>query len=56
MKVYGANKNNIIDAMKSGAITIAVYGLGKMGLPLAAVFADCGECHVVSACVWKRGS
>ncbi len=42
MKVYGANKNDIIEAMKSGNITIAVYGLGKMGLPLAAVFADCG--------------
>ncbi len=42
MKVYGADKNDIIKAMKAGNITIAVYGLGKMGLPLASVFADCG--------------
>lgn len=42
MKVYGQDKQIIIDAFRSGDITIAVYGLGKMGLPLAAVFADCG--------------
>ena len=42
MKIYGADKNKITQALKSGKITIAVYGLGRMGLPLAAVFADCG--------------
>lgn len=42
MKIYGAEKNKITRALKSGEITIAVYGLGRMGLPLAAVFADCG--------------
>jgi len=28
------------DAFKSGKVPVAVYGLGKMGLPLAAVYAD----------------
>jgi UDP-N-acetyl-D-mannosaminuronic acid dehydrogenase len=28
------------EAIRSGAVPVAVYGLGKMGLPLAAVFAD----------------
>jgi len=42
MKVYEQEKQTIIDAFGSGEITVAVYGLGKMGLPLAAVFADCG--------------
>ncbi|AGB16217.1 nucleotide sugar dehydrogenase [Halovivax ruber XH-70] len=30
------------DALTSGRLPVAVYGLGKMGLPLAAVFADTG--------------
>jgi UDP-N-acetyl-D-mannosaminuronic acid dehydrogenase len=28
------------EAFRSGQIPVAVYGLGKMGLPLAAVYAD----------------
>jgi UDP-N-acetyl-D-mannosaminuronic acid dehydrogenase len=28
------------EAFRSGAVPVAVYGLGKMGLPLAAVYAD----------------
>jgi UDP-N-acetyl-D-mannosaminuronic acid dehydrogenase len=42
MKVFGLEKNAIVDAFSSGGVTVAVYGLGKMGLPLAAVFADKG--------------
>lgn len=42
MKVYGASKDSIIAALKSGEITIALYGLGRMGLPLAGILADRG--------------
>ena len=42
MKVCGLGKKAITDAFISGRVTVAVYGLGKMGLPLAAVFADKG--------------
>ena len=42
MKVYGGEPNKIISALGNGDITVAVYGLGKMGLPIAAVFADRG--------------
>jgi len=42
MKILGLEKNAIENALTGGKVTIAVYGLGKMGLPLAAVFADGG--------------
>jgi len=42
MKVFGLEKDAIMDAFTSGRVTVAVYGLGKMGLPLAAVFAERG--------------
>jgi len=42
MKVFGLEKNAIRDAFISGRVNVAVYGLGKMGLPLAAVFAERG--------------
>ena len=42
MKLLGLDRGEIRDAIKKGEVTIAVYGLGKMGLPLAAVFAKCG--------------
>jgi len=42
MKVFGLEKNAIRAALRSGKVTVAVYGLGKMGLPLAAVFAERG--------------
>ncbi|WP_231186439.1 nucleotide sugar dehydrogenase [Haladaptatus sp. DYF46] len=40
--IYGTNASNEQrrDALTSGQIPVAVYGLGKMGLPLAAVYAD----------------
>ena len=42
MKVFGLEKKAIRDAFSSGRVTVVVYGLGKMGLPLAAVFAERG--------------
>jgi len=42
VKVYGAAKDRITKAFKSGDVTIALYGLGRMGLSLAGIFADCG--------------
>lgn len=46
MKIYGQPEQTIMQALTSGDVTIAVYGLGKMGLPLAAVFADAGACVI----------
>lgn len=40
MKIYGLKKEEITKFFNE--ITIAVYGLGKMGLPLAAIFAEKG--------------
>ena len=42
MKVFGLKKNAIMDVLTSCRATAVVYGLGKMGLPLAAVFAERG--------------
>ncbi len=40
MKIYGSIEAG--EALKNGEITVAVYGLGKMGLPLASIFAEKG--------------
>jgi len=42
MKILGLEKKAIVDAFTSGRVTVAIYGLGRMGLPLAAVFAERG--------------
>ncbi|MCD6446309.1 nucleotide sugar dehydrogenase [Candidatus Bathyarchaeota archaeon] len=42
MKLLGLNREEVKQLFKKGKFTIAVYGLGKMGLPLAAVFAEHG--------------
>ena len=42
MKLMGLSREEVKRAFKNGEFTIAVYGMGKMGLPLAAVFADHG--------------
>ena len=42
MKISGLKKDAIVQALTSGQVTVAVYGLGKMGLPLATVFAHRG--------------
>ncbi len=36
------NPENVLKSLDNGELCIAVYGLGKMGLPLALVFADKG--------------
>ncbi|MFC3958310.1 nucleotide sugar dehydrogenase [Halovivax cerinus] len=43
-RLYDSGVSNRVEreALTGGAIPLAVYGLGKMGLPLAAVFADTG--------------
>lgn len=45
MKIYKNNLDNrqLKEEMKKDGMTVAVYGLGKMGLPLAAVYADVFE-------------
>jgi len=35
-----ADHETLVDAFTSGDVPVAVYGLGKMGLPLASVYAD----------------
>ncbi len=35
-----SSREHLRDAFTSGAVPVAVYGLGKMGLPLAAAFAE----------------
>jgi UDP-N-acetyl-D-mannosaminuronic acid dehydrogenase len=42
MKVLGLGRTAVASAFGAGRVTVAVYGLGKMGLPLAAVFAERG--------------
>lgn len=42
MKVFGLKKDDILKLFEKTKITFAVYGLGKMGLPLAAVIAEKG--------------
>lgn len=43
MKIFNLQDKKIIKRLaRSGKITLAVYGLGKMGLPLACVFAQKG--------------
>jgi len=42
MSILGKSAEEIEQSFKSGDITVSVFGMGKMGLPLAAVFADNG--------------
>jgi len=42
MKILNSSNDAIKHAFETHNITIAVYGLGKMGLPVASVFADAG--------------
>lgn len=39
MKPHGAGAKEVAEAFRRGDLTVAVYGLGKMGLPLAAAIA-----------------
>ncbi len=38
--IYGASADELQSAFRTGEFPVAVYGLGKMGLPLASVFAE----------------
>ena len=42
MNLLELSKEDIKEKFRNGEITVALFGLGKMGLPLAAVFADKG--------------
>jgi nucleotide sugar dehydrogenase len=42
MKILGLSREEVRRAVFEGKVTVAVYGLGKIGLPLAAVFAEKG--------------
>ena len=42
MSVFHTSSLNISELIREGGITIAVYGLGKMGQPLAVIFASAG--------------
>ena len=53
MKVIGLSRDEVRKALQEGKVTIAVYGLGKMGLPLAAVFADHGA-NVIGVVINER--
>jgi len=40
--IYGSDRSptELSSAFRDGEFPVAVYGLGKMGLPLASVYAD----------------
>ncbi|NVM29857.1 MAG: nucleotide sugar dehydrogenase [Candidatus Helarchaeota archaeon] len=42
MKILNLAEQQIQSAVKSGEVTIAIYGAGKVGLPIAVVFAEIG--------------
>jgi nucleotide sugar dehydrogenase len=42
MKILGLSKDRIIEAVRGGQVHIEIFGLGKMGLPLAVAFAEVG--------------
>ena len=42
MNLLELSKEEIKEKFKNGELKVALFGLGKMGLPLAAVFADKG--------------
>lgn len=43
MKIFDKTKEEIKKLVKSGKVTVAVYGLGKVGLPLALAYASAGN-------------
>ena len=42
VRLYGSDRTEALqrEALTDGRVPVAVYGLGKIGLPLAAVLAD----------------
>jgi len=53
MKIFGLSKEEIHEAVKNGQITVAVYGLGSVGLPLAIAYALAG-CKVIGVDIDER--
>ncbi len=46
MKILGLSRKKVKEVIENGKVTIAVYGLGRIGLPLAAIFSYHGA-HVI---------
>ncbi len=46
MKIFNMTKDEIQNAVKNGKVTIAVYGLGNVGLPIALAYFSAG-CNVI---------
>jgi nucleotide sugar dehydrogenase len=42
VKIFSQSKEYIVNSVKNGDVTIAVYGLGNIGLPIAVLFAYAG--------------
>lgn len=42
MKTFGMNRKDVTAVVQRGDVTFAVYGMGKMGLPLAISYAEAG--------------
>lgn len=53
MGVMSCSRSDILRGIKSGKITICVIGLGRVGLPTAAVFAKAGA-QVIGADINKE--
>lgn len=53
MKTFGRTRKEVTAALQRGEVTFAVYGLGKMGLPLAISYAEAGG-RVIGADVDAR--
>ena len=53
MKILEMEEKSIIESVKSGQLTISVVGLGRIGLPMALLFAEIG-CQVIGADIDKE--
>jgi len=42
VKIFSQSKDYIVKSVKNGDVTIAVFGLGSIGLPIAVIFANAG--------------
>lgn len=53
MKIFAQSKEYILKSVKNGDVTIAVFGLGRIGLPIAVIFAQEGA-RVIGVDVDKK--
>lgn len=42
VKFFSQSEDYIANSVKNGDVTIAVFGLGSIGLPIAVIFANAG--------------